>query len=105
MTEKYIEFVRSRITELRIRKDVSEHKMSLDLDKSGSYIRSISSGRAMPSVKELFRIMEYLNITPDKFFEPLSDDDSDYSRLIKRLRDAEDSRIEKVYQFLDMLDF
>ena len=36
---KYDEFIRSRITELRIEKDVSEHKMSLDLDKSGSYIR------------------------------------------------------------------
>ena len=44
---KYIEFVRSRITELRVKKDVSEHKMSLDLDKSGSYIRGITSGASI----------------------------------------------------------
>ena len=30
-------FVRERITELRLAKGVSEHKMSLDLGKSGSY--------------------------------------------------------------------
>ena len=59
---KYIDFVRSRITELRIQKDVSEHKMSLDLDKSGSYIRGITSGASMPSVKELFNIIAYFNI-------------------------------------------
>ena len=29
---KYEEFIRSRITDLRLRKNVSEHKMSLDLD-------------------------------------------------------------------------
>ena len=58
---KYIEFVRSRITELRVKKDVSEHKMSLDLDKSGSYIRGITSGASMPSVKELFNIIAYFD--------------------------------------------
>ena len=44
---QYDEFIRSRITELRIAKNISEHKMSLDLDKSGSYIRGITSGAAL----------------------------------------------------------
>ena len=37
---QYDEFIRIRITELRIAKNISEHKMSLDLDKSGSYMRT-----------------------------------------------------------------
>mgnify|MGYP000841503646 CR=1 FL=1 len=53
---QYDEFIRSRITELRIAKNISEHKMSLDLDKSGSYIRGITSGAALPSLRELFNI-------------------------------------------------
>ena len=40
---RYEAFVRERITELRERKGVSEHRMSLELGKSGSYIRSITS--------------------------------------------------------------
>lgn len=48
------DFVRRRITELRLSKNISEHKMSLDLDKSGSYIRGITSGATLPSLKELF---------------------------------------------------
>ena len=58
------EFVRSRIMEPRIKKDVSEHRMSLDLDKSGSYIRGITNGAALPSLKELFNIITYFDMTP-----------------------------------------
>lgn len=43
-------YVRERITELRMRKNVSEHRMSLELGKSGSYIRGITSGTALPSL-------------------------------------------------------
>ena len=41
------QFVRNRITELRLKKDVSEYQMSLDLGKNKSYIQGISSGRSM----------------------------------------------------------
>lgn len=36
------QFVRNRITELRLKKDVSEYQMSLDLGKNKSYIQGIS---------------------------------------------------------------
>ena len=62
-------FIRERITELRIQKNVSEYKMSLDLGHSKSYIQSISSGRAMPSMSEFLYICEYLDITPRDFFD------------------------------------
>lgn len=39
---RYEAFVRNRITELREQKGVSEHRMSLELGKSGSYIREAS---------------------------------------------------------------
>lgn len=68
----YEEFLRTRITELRLKKNVSEHKMSLDLDKSGPYIRGITSGAAMPSVKELFNIIEYLDVSICDFFHCLA---------------------------------
>lgn len=101
--EKYIEFVRSRITELRVNKDVSEHKMSLDLDKSGSYIRSITSGASMPSVKELFNISEYFDMTPADFFAPLSVEDAPYSVICERLRSLDDVDLKKVSTFLDWI--
>ena len=49
-------------------KQISERKMSLDLGHSTSYIRSITSGRALPSMGEFLYICEYLGITPMEFF-------------------------------------
>ena len=39
----YEEFVRKRITDLRVRKGVSEYQLSYDLGHSRSYIYNISS--------------------------------------------------------------
>ena len=47
----YEKYLRERITELGTQKDILEHRMSLELGKSGSYIRSITSGMALPSVR------------------------------------------------------
>lgn len=62
-------FVRERITNLRTKKGISEYKMSMDLGHSKSYIQSISSGRALPSLSEFFYICEYLGVTPQEFFD------------------------------------
>lgn len=53
---QYEQYLRERITELRGQKNVSEHRLSLELGKSGSYIRSITSGATMPSMKELVEL-------------------------------------------------
>lgn len=62
------QFIRDRISELRIKKGVSEYKMSYDLGHSKSYIQSISSGRALPSMTEFLYICDYFGITPKDFF-------------------------------------
>lgn len=63
------EFVRERITQLRLQKGVSEYKMSYDLGHSRGYINNISSGKSLPSMTEFFAICEYFNITPIEFFD------------------------------------
>lgn len=67
-------FIRQRITELRIQKNISEYKMSLDLGHSKGYIQSISSGRALPSMSEFLTICDYFGITPVEFFNVKSSD-------------------------------
>lgn len=62
-------FIRQRITQLRIQKNVSEYKMSMDLGHSKGYIQSITSGRALPSMSEFLVICEYFGITPLEFFD------------------------------------
>ena len=62
-------FFSERMTKLRIQKGVSEYKMSLDMGHSGSYINSIASGKAMPSMGELLYMCDYFGITPAEFFD------------------------------------
>ena len=63
------QYIRNRLSVLRIRKGVSEYKMSLDLGHSKTYMQSISSGRAMPSWPEFLYMCEYLGTTPKDFFD------------------------------------
>ena len=64
-----IQFIRDRISELRTKKNISEYRMSTDLGHSKSYMQSISSGRALPSLGEFLYICEYLGVTPKEFFD------------------------------------
>ncbi len=65
----YEDFVKERITQLRLQKGVSEYQMSYDLGHSRGYVYNISSGKALPPLKELFAICEYFEITPQQFFD------------------------------------
>lgn len=63
------DFVRNRITQLRLQKGVSEYQMSYDLGHSRGYIYNISSGKSLPPLLELFAICDYFGITPAEFFD------------------------------------
>ncbi|MBS7002135.1 MAG: helix-turn-helix transcriptional regulator [Enterocloster clostridioformis] len=101
---QYDEFIRNRITELRMNKNISEHRMSLDLDKSGSYVRGITSGAALPSLRELFNIINYFEMTPAEFFAPLENSDTPYHRLCEKLRMLDDDDLEKVDIFISWIE-
>lgn len=64
----YDDFVREKITQLRLQKQVSEYKMSYDLGHSRGYIYNISSGKCLPPMREFFSICDYFHITPSDFF-------------------------------------
>lgn len=71
-------FVAERITQLRMEKNVSEHRMSLELNMGPGYIHNITSGNALPSMEAFFRICDYFGVTPREFFH----EDSTDSQLI-----------------------
>ena len=78
------EFIRNRLTRLRQEKGVSEYQMSYDLGHSRGYIYNISSGKALPPMKEFFAICDYLGVTPKEFF----DESCEYPELIQKAVDG-----------------
>lgn len=62
-------FIQTRITELRLKKNVSEYQMSTELGQNKGYIQAISSGKALPSMTQFLRICDYFDISPLQFFD------------------------------------
>ena len=52
-----LKFVRERITELRLKRNISEYQLSYDVGHSKNYVHNIVSGYSQPSVKELLYLI------------------------------------------------
>ena len=100
MDEQYI---RERITKLREEKGVSERKMSLDLGHSTSYIRSITSGRSLPSLSEFLYICEYLEISPMEFFNEESGTTITKQKAIDAIRKMSDKDVGLIMGFVERM--
>ena len=61
------QFIRDRISQLRIQKGVSEYQMSYDLGHSRSYIYNISSGKSLPPMAEFCKSATTLKLRPVSF--------------------------------------
>ncbi len=89
-------FIRDRISQLRTIKGVSEYKMSFDLGHSKTYIQSISSGRALPSMSEFMYICDYLGVTPKEFFDTDLSEPSLHHEINELLRTMDKSDLELI---------
>ena len=97
------EFVRERITQLRLQKNVSEYKMSYDLGHSRGYINNISSGKVLPSMAEFFSICEYFNITPVEFFSSEISNPNATKQLVQDIEQLNDKDILLVHSMVKRL--
>lgn len=89
-----VEFIRERITQLRLQKDVSEYKMSYDLGHSRGYINNISSGKTLPSMTEFFAICDYFDISPVEFFNTKTDNPKLSRSVIEALEQLNEDDLE-----------
>ncbi len=97
------EYVRERITALRLKKGVSEYKMSYDLGHSRGYINNISSGKTLPSMTEFLVICDYFEITPEAFFNPELPDPQRRAQVLDRVDRLDSEDLKKVLQFIDWI--
>ncbi|MCR5479102.1 MAG: helix-turn-helix domain-containing protein [Ruminococcus sp.] len=58
-----------RLSKLRLQKGVSARDMSLSIGQNAGYINNIETGKALPSMHGFFYICEYLNVSPQEFFD------------------------------------
>ncbi len=82
----YDETFKNRLSELRCKKGVSARDMSLSIGQNPGYINNIESGKALPSMSSFFYICEFLNITPQEFFDFEAHDPNGLNETISNLK-------------------
>jgi len=58
----------------------------------------------LPSLRELFNIISYFDMTPAEFFAPLDDANTPYSELCEKLRTMNEEDLEKVSIFIGWIE-
>ena len=98
------DYIRERLTQLRIKKGVSEYQMSLELGHSRSYIQGIASGRSLPSIREFLQICDYLGVTPQEFFqEEYATEPIPVQKVREGLRELNEKDLEAILILIDRL--
>ncbi len=98
-------FIRERITQLRIQKDVSEYEMGYALGRSRSYIQNISSGKSLPLMNDFLNICNYFNISPSLFFDESIENPVRLQKAFDELRKLNAQELEIVLQLIENLNF
>ena len=82
----YEDFFPDRLAQLRIKKGVSARDMSLSLGQSENYINMIENKKSFPSMALFFVICEFLNISPQEFFEVGNNNPTELNEIITDLK-------------------
>lgn len=98
------QFIRNRITELRMQKDVSEREMSFALGKGHSYIHNIVAGIALPHMSNFLDICDYFEVTPYEFFNPNVEDPAALRKLYNQLKQLPPDELNRINDVLDHTD-
>lgn len=101
-----IEYVRQRITELRVKRNISEYQLSYDVGHSKNYVHNIVSGYSQPSVKELLYLIEALGVAPRDFFDEAGEFDNPYlaKKVMDGIKKMSDENLEAVLLMIERLN-
>ena len=91
-----------RLAQLRIKKGVSARDMSLSIGQNAGYINNIETGKALPSMSAFFFICEYLNITPQEFFDTNSQQPEQLRMLVNNLKRLDSQQLINISAIVEM---
>ena len=86
-----------RLAKLRTKKGVSARDMSLSIGQNPGYINNIETGKSLPSMSTFFYICEYLNITPQEFFDTNVELPEQLHILTNDLQQLSEKQLEHIY--------
>ena len=74
--------------------------MSLSIGQNPGYIRAIECGTTFPTMSNLFYICEYLNVTPQEFFNFSEEPSNGMNALTDQLQQFDSEQINALATFI-----
>lgn len=100
----YEDFFAKRISQLRLKKNVSAREMSLALGQNASYINRIENKKAFPSMQVFLYICEYLNVSPRDFFDYDAPIPEKMTKLINGIYQLDENQFDIVFRLVNELN-
>lgn len=85
-----------RLAKLRMAKGVSARDMSLSIGQSAGYINNIENKKNLPSMAAFFYICEYLEISPQEFFDFDSQNPKKLDELMEYMKKLDDFQLDNL---------
>lgn len=96
----WADFLRRRVTELLQARDLSEHRVSLELGFSKGYLQGITSGKALPKYRKMMRICHYFDLLPGELFEPDIQSPALYGEALRLLEGLPEEKLRVVIEVM-----
>lgn len=96
----YDDFFAKRLSELRNERKISAREMSLAIGQNESYINRIENRVNMPSMQGFFYICEYLNISPQEFFNTELNHPLKIHETLKMLNQLDEQELDAINYLL-----
>ena len=77
--------------------------MSYELGHSRGYIYNISSGKALPPMKEFFAICDYFGITPAEFFDTETSNPELIGKAVEDMRQLNERDLRLLLNMIERL--
>lgn len=98
------QFVKERYARIRMAKNISARKLSLELGQSREYINQIENGHALPSLEGLFNFCDYFGISLGEFFEDKFNFPVEYGMIIDELNKMDLLAVNQIYELLKLIN-
>lgn len=102
------DFIKNRIAELRMTRDVSERQMSRELGRDSSFLSRVTRNKYYPSLPTIIDICEYFDISLSEFFRDDDDFDIAAEQLMHRINEITTKKdrevLCKIFNILDDRD-
>ncbi len=94
------EWFSSRLAQLRTARKMSARDLSLSLGQSAGYINKIENNRSLPSMQVFFYLCDFLQITPEEFFDQNITYPILMNETISELKKLDEQQLEHVLDIL-----